>query len=186
MARRRFNADDIIAYWFKELKPEDWFSGSAKLDEAIKARFLPVCLEVLAGNPDDHIDSPRSALAAILVLDQFTRNVYRGTAEAFSGDQSAIAICHIALERRYDEQLTPDERQFLYMPLQHSEILADQELSVKKYSDLGGEEAIRYAVEHRDIIARFGRFPHRNRALGRTSTPEELEFLEDHDGFGQK
>ncbi len=186
MADGRFDANDIIAFWFEELDPEDWFKPNAELDAAIKARFLPVCQTVLAGDPDDYLDSSRTALAAILVLDQFTRNIHRGTAEAFSGDQSALAICHAALDRGYDEQLSSAERQFLYMPLQHSEILADQELSVKKFRDLGNEEGIRYALEHRDIIARFGRFPHRNRALGRKSSAEELEFLEGHDGFGQK
>ena len=131
------------------------------------------------------VASPRGALAAAIVLDQFPRNMYRGTAKAFATDDLAIRLARQAIENKVDEHLTPAERLFLYMPFQHSEILADQEHAVMLFKALGQENALRYAIEHRDIIARFGRFPHRNRALGRQSTPEEEVFLQEHKGFGQ-
>jgi uncharacterized protein (DUF924 family) len=170
-------ADDILAFWFKELTSEDWFRGGKELDEKIRARFLPSCLSLRATRPEDHLENPRSALAAILVLDQFTRNVFRGTPEAFSGDPVALGITHGGMARGFDSGLSNDEGVFFHMPLMHSEVLADQELSVKVFGDLAGGDNLKYAVEHRDIVAKFGRFPHRNAALGRPSTPAELEWL---------
>ena len=175
----------VLKFWFEELNPEDWFSGKSSVDDAIRERFLDQCRALMATAPADHLGSPREALAAIIVLDQFTRNAYRGDGEAFAGDPVALAICHGALARGHDQALSPDERRFLLMPLMHSEVLSDQELSVKLFSDLGGEESVKYAIDHRDVIARFGRFPHRNRALGRESTEAELAFLGEHPGYGQ-
>jgi uncharacterized protein (DUF924 family) len=181
-----FPAEEILSFWFEELTPKDWFSGAADVDRAIRERFVTVCRSALASPlPEEYLDSPSTALAGVIVLDQFPRNIFRGTAEAFSGDQSAIAITHGAMTRKYDERLPAVQKQFLYMPLMHSEVLADQELSVKVFGDIGEPEALKYAIEHRDIIAQFGRFPHRNRVLGRQSTPEELRFMESHKGYGQ-
>lgn len=179
------DVEAVLEFWFEELKPEDWFSGERAVDDAIRERFLDQCRATLATSPQEHLASPRDALAAIVVLDQFPRNVYRGTGEAFSGDPVALAVCHGALSRGFDEALSADERRFLLMPLMHSEVLSDQELSVKLFADLGDDESVRYAVDHRDVIARFGRFPHRNRALGRESTPAELAFMDKHPGYGQ-
>ena len=177
--------DAVLAYWFGELGPRDWFSGRPELDEEIRARFGPVCERALGGKPEDHLGDPRAALAGIILLDQFPRQLFRGQPRAFSGDPVALAVTHGAIDRSYDAGMTPEQRQFLYMPLMHSEVVSDQELCVKLFRDLGNEEALKFAIEHRDIVARFGRFPHRNRALGRDGTPEEREFLATHSGYGQ-
>lgn len=179
------NVDAVLKFWFEELTPQDWFTGDPAVDEAIRSRFLDQCRAMLSASPEDHLGSPREALAAIIVLDQFTRNAFRGQAEAFAGDPVALAICHGALAREYDQSLSVDERKFLLMPLMHSEVSADQELSVKHFADLGDEESLKYAIDHRDVVARFGRFPHRNRALGRASTEAEVAFFDEHPGYGQ-
>ncbi|WP_187968010.1 DUF924 family protein [Aquibium microcysteis] len=175
----------ILAYWFGELGPSDWFSGRPELDRQIADRFGAVCERALAARPEDFLTDPHRALAGIILLDQFPRQVFRGQPRAFSGDPAALLVTHGALRRGWDTALTADERQFLYMPLMHSEVVSDQELCVKLFRDLGNEEALKFAIEHRDIVARFGRFPHRNAALGRESTPEEREFLGTHGGYGQ-
>jgi uncharacterized protein (DUF924 family) len=178
-------ADAVLDYWFGELGPEDWFSGRAELDEEIRNRFGSLCEQALAGKPEDHLEDSRAALAGIILLDQFPRQLFRGQPRAFSGDPVALAVTNGAIDRGYDTGMTPEQRQFLYMPLMHSEVVSDQELCVKLFRDLGNEEALKFAIEHRDIVARFGRFPHRNRALGRESTAEERAFLETHAGYGQ-
>jgi uncharacterized protein (DUF924 family) len=178
-------AQDVLAFWFDELGRPDWFSGRPELDAEIRARFGALCVAALGSAPDDHLRDPRAALAGIVLLDQFPRQVFRGEARAFAGDPVALAVAHGAIDRGWDAGMTADERMFLYMPLMHSEVLADQELCVKLFRDLGDEEALAYAIEHRDIVARFGRFPHRNRALGRATTPQEAEFLKQHAGYGQ-
>ncbi len=179
------STDAVLAYWFGELGPQDWFSGRPELDEQIRARFGPLCERALGGKPEDHLGDPRAALAGIIVLDQFPRQLFRGEPRAFSGDPVALVVTHGALGRSFDAGMTQEQRQFLYMPLMHSEVVSDQELCVKLFRDLGNEEALKFAIEHRDIVARFGRFPHRNRALGRESTAEERDFLETHAGYGQ-
>lgn len=177
--------DAVLAYWFGELGPQDWFSGRPELDEQIRDRFGALCEEALASRPEDHLDDPRAALAGIILLDQFPRQLFRGQPRAFSGDPVALIVTHKAIDRSWDAGMTPAERQFLYMPLMHSEVVSDQELCVKLFRDLDNEEALKFAIEHRDIVARFGRFPHRNKALGRETTAEERAFLETHAGYGQ-
>ncbi|WP_173934412.1 DUF924 family protein [Chelativorans sp. Marseille-P2723] len=177
--------DDVLSFWFEEVGKEGWFSGGPDLDEAIRRRFGALHEEMSSNLASEAIDDPRGTLAAVILFDQFPRNMYRGTAKAFSTDDLAIRIAREAIERKFDEGMTPEQKQFLYMPFQHSEISADQENAVMLFKSLGNEEGLRYAIEHRDIIERFGRFPHRNKALGRESTQEELAFLEEHEGFGQ-
>lgn len=177
--------DAILAFWFGELGPADWFSGSTELDERIRVRFGARCEQALAGKPEDFLTDPRTALAGIVLLDQFPRQIFRGQPRAFAGDPVALAVAHAAFDRAWDAPMSAEERQFLYMPFMHSEVVSDQELCVKLFRDLANEEALAFAVEHRDIVARFGRFPHRNAALGRESTPEEREFLATHPGYGQ-
>jgi uncharacterized protein (DUF924 family) len=177
--------ETVLTYWFGELGPQDWYSGRPELDEEIRTRFGPLCERMLASSPADHLGDARTALAGVIVLDQFPRQLFRGQARAFAGDPVALQVTHGAIARSYDAGLSPERKQFLYMPLMHSEIVSDQELCVKLFRDLGNENALNYAVEHRDIVARFGRFPHRNRALGRESTPDEKAFLENHAGYGK-
>jgi uncharacterized protein (DUF924 family) len=177
--------ETILSFWFGELTEEDWFTRSDATDRVIKDRFEPLYREIRSNVPAAAFEEPRAALAATIALDQFPRNMFRGTAEAFATDDQAIDIARKALARKLDEKLSETEKQFLYMPFMHSEILADQERSVTLFraQDAGKNE--KFAVEHRDIVAKFGRFPHRNKILGRASTPAERVFLLNHQGFGQ-
>jgi uncharacterized protein (DUF924 family) len=177
--------DKVLAFWFGELTLDDWFSADERLDARIRTRFELLYKQLAERLPPETETDPRANLAAIIVFDQFPRNMYRHQAAAFATDDLAMKLARIAVEKRFDEALTAEQRQFLYMPFMHSERLADQERGVDLFRRLGNAEAIRYAEEHRDIIARFGRFPHRNRVLGRESTADERAFLISHEGFGQ-
>lgn len=176
--------DEVLGFWFGELTYQDWFGGSKQLDETIRTRFLDLYERLKAGFDVEQADDARTALAAVILFDQFPRNIFRGTAAAFGTDDLALGIARHALDRGFDSGLG-EERSFLYMPFMHSEIAADQERCVDLFRSIGNEEGLKYAIEHRDIVARYGRFPHRNRALGRQSTQAELEFLNQHAGYGQ-
>jgi uncharacterized protein (DUF924 family) len=175
----------ILSFWFGKLTEEDWFTRKDATDEAIRVGFEPLYREIRSNIPAAAYEEPRAALAAIIALDQFPRNMFRGKAEAFATDDQAIDIARKALAKRLDEKLGEDEKQFLYMPFMHSEILADQEHSVALFRAQNAGKNEKFAVEHRDIVAKFGRFPHRNKVLGRESTPAERVFLLKHEGFGQ-
>lgn len=177
--------DEVLDFWFGELGPDDWYSGDRAVDEKIRSRFADLYAELKSGLDPDAIDDPRTALAAAIALDQFPRNMFRGTADAFGTDNLAIEIARNATEKRLDQELSNEEKQFLYMPFMHSEISADQERCVSLFRSLDNENGLKYAVEHRDIIQEFGRFPHRNKALGRETTDGERKFMEGHAGYGQ-
>lgn len=199
------NAQRILDFWFGALSEEGlphqsqnklWFGFDPTTDQRIKRDFEPDLLNADKGLHDDWRATPTGRLALIIILDQFPRNIYRGTARAFSYDPLALNLCIEGIEIGHDSELIPIHRIFHYMPLQHSESIEHQELSVKKMHDMRNatpaklldylEDSIRYAEVHRDIILRFGRFPHRNRILGRTSSAEEREYLENAGtGFGQ-
>lgn len=176
-------ASDVLGFWFGELTPEDWFTTKAETDEAIRRRFLALWQEMRRAIPAEAFLEAEPALAATIVFDQFPRNMFRRQADAFATDRLAQAVAHNARRLRFPDMLPPSKCIFLFMPFMHSEAIADQELCVSLFA--GNPEQLKYAVEHREIIARFGRFPHRNRALGRESTPAEIEFLKGHDGYGQ-
>ena len=169
--------EDVLSFWFGELDREAWFRKREAMDALIRERFGKVHEQLAALPGDAALTSPRRALAAVIVLDQFSRNLFRGTPQAFASDAKAREIARSAIARGFDQGFDVHGRSFLSMPFEHSEDLADQELAVSLLSALGDEEYTRYAIAHRDIIARFGRFPHRNAVLGRASTPEEAEFL---------
>jgi uncharacterized protein (DUF924 family) len=177
--------EEILTFWFEEVGPEGWFKPTPELDETVRKRFGALHKRLAANPPEAAGKSQRAALASIILFDQFPRNMFRGKAEAFATDDQAIDIARKALAKKLDEKLSEAEKQFLYMPFMHSEILADQEHSVALFraQDAGKNE--KFAVEHRDIVAKFGRFPHRNKVLGRESTPAERVFLLNHEGFGQ-
>jgi uncharacterized protein (DUF924 family) len=166
--------------WFCQPRPE-WFRKDAAFDERIRREFAPLREALSAGDHRDWLEAPRSALALVIVLDQFSRNLFRGDARAFAEDARARSAADEAVRRGFDTLVTPVERSFFYLPFMHSEDLGDQERSVALFEALAGRDAnssgLDYARRHRDIIARFGRFPHRNAALGRPSTPEEVAFL---------
>lgn len=184
-------ADDVLGFWFDGTSDVDlgrvrrsWFAKDEAFDAAIRDRFSPLVEAIEAGVLPQAREDARSVLAWTIAADQFPRNLFRGSARSFACDAAARATVHEALARGLDASLPPVARWFLYLPLEHSEDLADQDESVRRFSALPDESPSRamvvdYAERHRAIIQRFGRFPHRNVALGRTSTPEELRFLDE-------
>ncbi|KFB11243.1 DUF924 family protein [Nitratireductor basaltis] len=175
----------VLDFWFTELTPEQWFTANEEIDTTIRNRFEPILQEFAEEVPDEARTTVDGALAGVILCDQFPRNIYRRTSRAFAFDRLALDLCHHALSRGFDKEMETKQKQFLYMPLMHSEAMGDQDRAVELFTALGNENARKYAVEHRDIIARFGRFPHRNRVLDRDSTQEEEAFLEGHEGYGQ-
>ena len=193
----------LLAFWFGELVDgfadashrKRWFAGGPEFDAELGERFGALIDAALTGRLEAWLDEPRGRLAYVLVTDQLTRNVHRGTANAFAGDALALAAATDAVASGDDTALQVDERCFLYMPFEHSERLLDQHTCVGLFSELltnssaNGDARIAsyldYAHEHRDIIRRFGRFPHRNALLGRTNTAAEDEFLASGKNFGQ-
>ncbi len=164
---------DILKFWFA-LRPEQWWDGGPELDHRIRQNFLKLWFEKRQCPVETFLADPLTALAAVILFDQFPRNMFRGHADAYSTDHLALAIAKAALARGLDEDLRRDERKFLYMPFQHSENLDDQNRAVLLFTALGDDHQLGYARHQREIIARFGRFPHRNAILGRTSRPDEL------------
>ena len=175
---------EVIRFWFGELTSEDWFASRKETDDAIRRRFSTLHGSLRSAIPSETFLEPEAALAAVIVFDQFSRNIFRGTAEAFACDRLAIAVAANALANGFDKSVGDPQKHFLYMPFMHSEVLADQQRCVALFEALGSD-SVKYAIEHRDIVERFGRFPHRNRALGRETTEQERAFLTDHKGFGQ-
>ena len=172
---------EVIAFW-REAGPEHWFEKDEVFDEAIRARFLALHERAAAGELKDWENSTEGTLALLLLFDQFPRNMFRGTARAFATDELARAIAAGALLKGFDAQVPSDLRTFLYLPFEHSEDMADQERGLALYTAAGDQDDLKWAQIHADIIRRFGRFPHRNAALGRSTTPEEQAFL-DAGGF---
>jgi uncharacterized protein (DUF924 family) len=169
--------DEVHRFWFGELSDADWFNSDDNIDARIRDRFLPL-LERLVEQGGRASATPRAMLAAVIVLDQFSRNVFRGNPRAYAADPIARRVAKAAIEQGFDTAMTAPERMFLYLPFQHSEDAEDQLLSVNLCKALGNDDWTGYAVAHKAIIDRFGRFPHRNAILGRPSTLEEIEFLQ--------
>lgn len=170
-------ARDVLRFWFEETPPERRFAKDDDFDAAIQARFGELRDRVVASGAAGWDDRPDTLLAAVILIDQFSRNLFRGSAEAFAADPIARDLTRTAMRNGWDTGMTTDERAFLYLPLEHSEDPADQAASVAAFESLGDENYANFARSHRDVIARFGRFPGRNAALGRVSTPEEEAYL---------
>lgn len=171
--------NQILEFWFAPANRPFWFKKEAAFDEEIRRRFEPVHEQAAAGKLARWQDSPEGALALLICLDQFPRNMYRGTARAFATDAKARAVADWAVDRGFDLHFkTDDERMFFYLPFEHSEDLDDQHRCVELVrTRCTDPEFLRYAVAHRDVIAEFGRFPHRNAILGRRNSPEEETYL---------
>ena len=176
-------APAVLDFWFDEVGRDRWFAKSHALDGRIRARFAALHADLLASKAAAWRDRPDHLLAAIIVLDQFSRNLHRGKAKAFVADPAALELTMLALERRWDRELTPDRRQFLLMPLMHSEQRADQRRAMVEFATLGDPNALNFAQRHHDQIARFGRFPGRNAALGRRTTDQEQDALDSGAAF---
>ena len=171
------HAQAVLDFWFGEVPPDRRFAMDDALDRTIERRFGPMRDAVLVSRADGWRDDPDAVLAAIILLDQFSRNIHRGKDEAFAGDRLALALARQAIARGWDASLDPERRAFLYMPLMHAEDGKTQELSLACFERLEDPENLQYAREHAGTITRFGRFPGRNAALGRQSTPEEQAWL---------
>lgn len=169
--------DDVLTFWFSDSTRKHWFARSDAFDASLRDRFGDLHTRAAAGQLDDWAATPRGALALVILLDQASRNLHRGTPGAFATDSAALRHARAAVDAGFDSGLSDEERLFFYLPFEHSEDLADQERSVALCASLATAMYRDYAVRHRDVVARFGRFPHRNAILGRESTPEELEFL---------
>lgn len=170
----------VVDFWFRELTPRHWFMESGpSLDDLVRARFGALVEQARHGSFDHWALSPRGRLALILVLDQFPRHVFRGRPEAYASDAKAQALARDGIGAGMDEELTLSERQFFYLPLMHAEDPEVQAQSVERFTALRDavEAILGFALDHRDTVERFGRFPYRNEPLGRTSTPEEQTFL---------
>lgn len=183
-------AGQVLAFWFGEPgSPEcgrsrrEWFAKDADFDAGIRRRFLALHASAALGECDRWAGEPPGLLALIVVLDQFSRNLYRDDPRAFAQDERALSAARLMVERRWDESLLPVERLFAYLPFEHAEDLAEQDRCVALMGALEAFEETRgmvtWAEKHRVIVRRFGRFPHRNEALGRASTPEEAAFLKE-------
>ena len=172
---------EVLAFW-RAAGPDKWFEKDDAFDAEIRARFLDTYTAAAAGQFAAWEDDAESALALLVVLDQFPRNMFRGDARTYAADPLARAVADRALARGFDRRSAPPERGFFYLPFEHSENLADQERCVALNRAAADEDGVKWAEIHADIIRRFGRFPHRNRVLGRVTTPEEQAFL-DAGGF---
>jgi uncharacterized protein (DUF924 family) len=176
---------DVVGYW-RNAGPQKWYKKDPKFDEALRLRFEPVHHAAARGEYDDWALTPDGSLALLLLLDQIPRNLYRGSGHAFATDPKARSVARAAIQAGHDKQAEPALRQFYYLPFEHSEDLADQDEAVALFTALKDEthdgEGLKWADLHRDIIVKFGRFPHRNASLGRLTTPKEQAFL-DEGGF---
>ena len=168
---------DVLSFW-REAGPQRWFRKVDAFDAEFRSRFLHCHEAAVRGDLDAWTADPEGALALLILLDQFPRNAFRGSARMFDSDAKARAVARAAVAAGFDAMVDADVRNFFYLPFMHSEDLADQDRAVELTRVLG-DDPLRYAIVHRDIIARFGRFPHRNAVLGRATTPEEQRFLDD-------
>ena len=171
----------VLAFW-RDAGPDKWFKKNDAFDQDIRRRFLETYEAAAAGTLGAWEATPDGVLALVIVLDQFPRNMFRGAARAFAADPLARAVADRALARGFDRAMAQADRQFFYLPFEHSEMLADQDRCCDLFRATGDAELVKWAELHADIIRRFGRFPHRNAALGRATTAEEQAFL-DGGGF---
>ena len=169
--------EDVFKFWFGELKPADWFKKDDTLDNKIRDRFQVTHNKATSCELHPWRTKAQGALCEIIVLDQFSRNIYRGSAKSFAADPLALALAQEAIRRDLHQKLTPTEQSFMFMPFMHSESLVIHEQAVALFSGASLENNLKFELMHKKIIERFGRYPHRNEILGRKSTAAEIEFL---------
>ena len=175
--------NNILNFWFSERVKLLWFNSTPEFDAEIRTQYLAVYYAALNDKIDEWEQSAEGCVALVIILDQFPLNMFRGLAESFHGEAKAIEIAKYAIDQSFDDLLTDKQKAFLYLPLMHSENLVDQDLSVTLFEKAGLTENLRFAKHHREIVRRFGRFPHRNRILNRQSTEAELEYLASDEAF---
>ncbi len=175
---------EILNFWFDENNKSMWFKKDIVFDKKIIDKFENLYKQASNGELSSWLDTPESSLALIILLDQFPRNMFRNSPKAFASDNLALTYAKLVIKKNYDKKISSDKLAFLYMPFMHSEKLADQNQSVALFGKTGLTKNLEYAKEHREIIVRFGRFPHRNAILQRKTTDEEDKFLkEEHSGY---
>lgn len=175
-------AKEIIDFWFKEIDQKNWFVSSDEFDKMLHDKYFDLHAKIAAGETYNWRKTPQGRLAEILVLDQFSRQFFRDSPQAFASDNMALALAQELVALGEDKQLDEQQRMFAYMPYMHSESLAIHEEAVRLYKDLGNKGTLEFEITHQDIIKQFGRFPKRNEALGRKSTKQELEYIAGRDG----
>lgn len=171
--------NDVLDFWFVEHGEDDWFGGKAEFDEKLADRFTETHARVAKGEAWTWRTSAEGRLAEVIMLDQFSRQLHRGSPKAFAQDPMALALAQEGVAQGLDMKLEPRLRMFLYMPFMHSESLVIHEEAVRLFTAHGDDKTLQYEIDHRDCIARFGRYPFRNKVLGRQSTPDELAYMED-------
>ncbi|PCI76092.1 MAG: hypothetical protein COB20_11395 [SAR86 cluster bacterium] len=171
------SATDVIQFWFEDIEPKQRFIKDLKFDEALQAKFSETHHLAAQGLLYAWREHPLDALAEIIVLDQFSRNIFRDTPKAFATDTLALVLAQEAIRKKFDKELDNSKRSFLYMPFMHSESKEIHDIALFLFDQPGLEDNFNFEVKHKTIIDRFGRYPHRNEILGRESTAEELEFL---------
>ncbi len=171
--------EEVLAFWFEQNGPEQWWTRDPQFDAVIRSRFEALHARAVLGELDGWRDTPEGRLAEIIVLDQFSRNLYRDDPRAFAADGMALALAQEAVRTGADQAVPPVKRQFFYMPYQHSESPRIHEFAVALFESLADPESLDFERRHKAIIDRFGRYPHRNRVLGRASTAEEIAFLKE-------
>lgn len=169
----------VLQFWFHEITPEQWWKKDIDFDNALRAKFLNLHRQATLGELEHWRKHADGALAEIIVLDQFSRNMFRGTPESFASDPQALCLAQFAIKARVDQKLSDSKRAFLYMPFMHSESRIIHEVAVTLFAQLPEKDNLTYELAHKSIIDRFGRYPHRNHILGRESTEEELAFLQE-------
>ncbi len=174
---------DIINYWYSDELKKHWFSSTPALDNEITNYYEQLWEDAANGKLDEWMTTPDGCLALIIILDQFPLNMFRGQAKSFQTEGKAIEVSLAAVSRGFDKQLSTDKLAFLFMPLMHSEKLENQALSVRLFAQYNLADNLKFAKHHQDIVQRFGRFPHRNKILGRESTSAEIEYLNSKEAF---
>jgi len=174
---------EINDFWFSDDVQKRWFNSTPEFDRLLCERFQSTWEEASRGELDHWMQSAEGCLALVIVLDQFPLNMFRESAQSYATEARSREVAQVALEQGFDQSLAPEQRAFLYKPFMHSEVLADQQLSVRLCAQPGLEGNYRYAKHHHDIVEKFGRFPHRNEVLGRRSSAAELEYLNSEEAF---
>jgi uncharacterized protein (DUF924 family) len=178
-----FMPQQIIDFWFADEVRKLWFKSTAEFDRTIGLRFEDILKQAERGELDHWMESAEGCLALVIILDQFPLNMYRGSAQSYATEAQSREVARVAIEKGFDQTLSPEQQAFMYMPFMHSEELADQELALDLFDQPGMESNLRFARHHHAIVQTYGRFPHRNTVLGRTSTAAEIEYLNSREAF---